>query len=129
MTNPAELKYTRTHEWVRLKGKRIVVGVTEYALHKTGEIIGVDLPEPGESNYEPCEEIGVIEAAETCVDFHAPVAGRVVAINTDLLEKPEWVSDDPYGKGWLIEMEPENIGELRHLMNIDKYEDSLPQEE
>jgi len=129
MSDPAELRYTATHEWVRVQGKKIIVGLSEHALAEISDVIKVELPEPDEHHYAPGDDVGVIESVEASVDLHAPVAGTIVAANTAAFSRPDVITDDPYGEGWLIEMKPDSMADLRNLMNIDEYEDSLPQEE
>lgn len=129
MNDPASLKYTRTHEWVMAKGKKIVVGVTDFAQQSLSDITAVELPEPDDTRYEAGEELGVIESVKTSADFHAPVSGKITAINTELLSRPELINTDPFNRGWLIEMQPEKISDVFNLMDADEYDASLPEEE
>ncbi len=127
--DPSNLRFTDNHQWVRVKGRTIIVGFTEFAQQKFSDIISVELPEPDEHHYDSREEIGVIEAVNTSGSFHAPVAGTVVATNTDLLSNPELINTDPFGDGWLVEMAPDNMADVIDLMDVDEYEGSLPEEE
>ena len=129
MIEPTRLKYTRTHEWVYVKGKKIVVGVTDYAQQQLSDITSVDLPEPDDQLYEAGEEIGMLESVKTSADFHAPVAGTITATNTELLSRPELINSDPFGRGWVIEMAPASMAELNTLLDVDEYEATLPEDE
>ncbi|MDD4871746.1 MAG: glycine cleavage system protein GcvH [Kiritimatiellae bacterium] len=129
MIEPTRLKYTRTHEWVHVKGKKIIVGITDVGQQLLSDITSIDLPEPDEHHYEAGEEIGVIESVKTSADFHAPVSGTIIATNTELLSRPELINSDPFGRGWIVEMAPDSMAELNSLMDIDEYEGSLPEEE
>ena len=128
--DPTELRFTDTHEWVRLKDRTtIVVGITDFAQMRLSDITSVELPEPDDHRYEAREEISIIEAINASAAFHAPVAGTIAATNTDLLSRPELLNSDPYGSGWLIEMRPDNIEEIFSLMDLDEYEAHLPEDE
>ena len=129
MIDPSRLRFTGTHEWVRHKGKTVVVGVAEDAQVRQSDIIHVELPEPDEHHFEAGEDIAVIESVKTSVDLHAPVSGTVSAINTKLLSHPELINEEPYGDGWVVEMKPDSMAEIEELMTIDEYEDTLPEEE
>lgn len=129
MDDVTDLKFTGTHEWVRRKGSKIVVGITEYAQQRMSDITNVELPEPDDHHYEADEDMCVIESLRMATDCHAPVSGRIVAINTDLLAKPEIINSDPYGEGWLVEMAPDNADDIDSLMDSYEYEAGLPEEE
>jgi len=129
MFEATRLKYTRTHEWVHVKGKKIIVGITDFGQQQLSDITSVDLPEPDEHHYEAGEEIGVIESAKTSADFHAPVSGTITATNTELLSTPELINSDPYGRGWIVEITPDSMAEISGLMDMDEYEGSLPEDE
>jgi len=129
MEDLSDLVFTRTHEWVRRSGDVIVVGITDYAQHALSEIVSVELPEADDHHYEACEEIGITESSDTSREFKAPVSGIVVGVNSVLHSHPELINSDPYGKGWLIEMAPDNIADIDDLMHVDDYEDWLPDEE
>lgn len=129
MIEQTRLKYTRTHEWVYVKGKKIIVGITDFGQQQLSDITSIDLPEPDEHHYEAGEEIGVMESVKTSADFHAPVSGTITATNTELLSRPELINSDPFGRGWIVEMAPDSMAELSSLMDIDEYENSLPEEE
>jgi glycine cleavage system H protein len=126
----SNLLLTHNHEWVKTKkGKTIVVGISDYAQNLLSDVTNVELPEPDEQVYDANEEVGTLESLKTTLPFHVPVAGKISKINSALLSNPELINDDPYGKGWLIEMVVENINDIRSLMSLDDYEASFPEEE
>ncbi|NLT95467.1 MAG: glycine cleavage system protein GcvH [Clostridia bacterium] len=99
---PKNLKYTKEHEWVDLETKK--VGITYFAQESLGDVVFVELPEIG-TELEVGDTIGVVESVKAVSDIYAPVSGKVVAVNEELLDSPELINQDPYGKGWIIEME------------------------
>ena len=120
MEVPNDLLYTIEHEWVRLKDNRATVGITDFAQGQLGDVVFVELPTEG---MELTKEstFGVVESVKTVSDIYAPVTGEVVAVNKLLESEPELVNNDPYGKGWMIEIEFSNSNPERSLMNSDQY--------
>ena len=129
MRDPADMRFTEAHEWVYVKGTTILVGLTEFAQQRLSDITHVEMPEPDDQHYEAREEVGVLESLQSSKDLHAPVSGRIVAINNELLAKPELVNMDPYGQGWLFEMKPDRMSDVEALMDLDEYEAGLPEDE
>ncbi len=120
MEYPEDLKYTKEHEWARLSDGRVTIGITDYAQEALGEVVYLELPEVnGEVSKE--DTFGVIESVKAVSDLFAPVSGRVVEINTPLVESPELINSDPYGDGWLIVVEPTDLSELDELLNAAEY--------
>lgn len=128
MRDPSDMRFTETHEWVWVKGATILVGLTDFGQQRYPDVTHVELPEPEEQHYEQGEEIAVIESLQASGDLHAPVSGRVVAVNNELLSKPELISQDPYGRGWIVEMKPDRMEDVDKLMDYDEYESGLPEE-
>ena len=124
----SELRFTRGHCWVRDEGSLAVVGLTDYAQEQMGELTFVELPEVGQA-VEAEEEIAVVESVKAANDVFAPLAGTVAEINEALLEQPELVNHDPFGKGWLYKMKPVRRKDLDGLLDADAYEAQLPDEE
>mgnify|MGYP001124496377 CR=1 FL=1 len=118
---PAELKYSKTHEWVRLDGRRGVMGVTDYAANELGDVTYVELPEPGVSIVKG-DPFGVIESIKAVEDLLSPLSGHIVESNTSLVSSPETINRDPYGEGWLIALEIEDSSELQELLSAEQYE-------
>jgi glycine cleavage system H protein len=117
---PSDLRYTNDHEWVRVQGSSWRVGITQFAVDALGDITLVDLPKDGDQVTKG-QRFGTVESVKSVSDLYAPVSGRVVAVNAGLKDAPEDVNADPYGKGWMIEIEPNDKGELEELMTADAY--------
>jgi len=117
---PSDLKYTPDHEWVREKGDRATVGITEYAQKELGDVVYVELPAIGEK-VKAKTEMGSIESVKAVSDIYAPLSGEVLAVNEELQFNPELVNQDPYGKGWIAEIEIANPEELQKLLTAEEY--------
>jgi len=122
---PEDLKYTSEHEWVRQGTKSVRVGITEFAQDALGDIVYVALPELG-SSVETGTSVGELESTKSVSDIYAPVSGTVTARNDALDATPELVNSDPYGEGWLFEVEPTDSGELAGLLDSAAYQATLP---
>jgi glycine cleavage system H protein len=115
------LRYTADHQWLKQEGKLVKVGITEYARHELGDIVFVELPDVWE-RVTAKTVIGSIESVKTKADLLAPISGEIVDINEKLQDSPELVDQDPYGKGWLVMIEPSNPHELKELLSAAAYE-------
>jgi len=124
MNHPSELKYARTHEWVKVEGDLIITGITDHAQDELGDLVYVETPEVG-SKVTAGEQAGVVESVKTASDIHAPVSGSVVEVNTDLEDDPDFVNEDPYGKGWIYKIKPDNIADVEKLLTNAEYEAGL----
>ena len=122
MNVPEELKYTKDHEWVRVEGESIVVGVTDFAQKELGDIVYVDVDTEGET-IEKEEVFGSVEAVKTVSDLMMPVSGEIVAFNDALEDEPELVNTDPYGDGWMIKVLVSDFTELDSLLSADQYKE------
>ena len=120
MEVPENLLYTQEHEWVRVEGNKVVVGITQFAQEQLGDIVFVELPEVG-TLIEQESPFGVVESVKTVSDLYAPISGTVTASNKDLEAHPEQVNNEPYGTGWIIEVEVSDEKELEKLMSPDDY--------
>ena len=120
MNVPAELKYTKEHEWIRVEGEEAVVGITDYAQSQLGDIVFVECETVGDA-LEAGETFGTIEAVKTVSDLYLPVAGEVLEFNEELEGEPELVNKDPYGKGWIVKIKISDETELDGLWNADTY--------
>lgn len=121
MKFPAELRYTKDHEWISLEGNIATVGITDFAQGELGDIVYVDVSTKGET-LEANAVFGTVEAVKTVSDLFLPVAGKIVEVNEALNDKPEDVNTDCYGAGWMIKMEVENVAEVEALMDAAAYE-------
>ena len=124
MNHPSELKYAHTHEWVKIEGDLVITGITDHAQDELGDLVYVETPEVG-SQVTAGEQAGVVESVKTASDIHAPVSGTVVEVNTDLEDDPDFVNDDPYGKGWIYKIKPDNIADVEKLLTNAEYEAGL----
>ena len=120
MNIPQELRYTKEHEWARLEGDVVYVGITDYAQGELGEIVFVDVDTEGDS-LEAEEVFGSIEAVKTVSDLMLPIEGEILELNPELEESPELVNSDPYGKGWIVKVKPANGEDLDGLLSADDY--------
>lgn len=121
---PQNLRYTSDHEWARAEGTEIYVGVTGYASEQLGDIVYVEVPQNGDDVTQG-EPFGTIESTKSVSDLISPVTGVVVEGNTDLLQQPQIVNEDPYGDGWIMRMTPESMDELEELMSAVEYEEYI----
>lgn len=120
MNFPADLKYTKDHEWVKITGNEALVGITDFAQHELGDIVYVDVNTIGET-VEKEAVFGTVEAVKTVSDLFMPVSGEVLEVNKDIDSAPESVNNDPYGKGWLIKIKMSNPSEVSELLSVEDY--------
>jgi glycine cleavage system H protein len=118
--NPADRRYTTEHEWIKSEGDTYVVGITAFAQDQLGDIVYVELPKVGD-RIESGKPFGVIESVKTASDLYAPVTGEVVEVNSELVDQPQSVNDDPYQKGWMIKIRPENASAIEQLLSAEQY--------
>lgn len=117
---PEELKYTKSHEWVRVDGDVVTIGITQHAQQLLGDIVFVELPEEGETLTEG-EEFGVVESVKAASDIYAPVSGEVLSANHDLEDAPATVNQSPYGDGWFVQLKGVEQSELEQLLTAEAY--------
>ena len=120
MKVPAELKYTKEHEWVRVEGEEAVIGITDYAQSQLGDIVFVEVETEGE-NLEAGDTFGTVEAVKTVSDLYIPLSGEVIEFNAALEDEPELVNKDPYGEGWIIRVKIEDESQIDGLLSADAY--------
>ena len=118
---PADLRYTKDHEWVKVDGDVATIGVTDFAANQLGDVVFVDLPAAGKS-VEQFATFGVVESVKAVSDLYAPLSGEVVEVNADLTSKPELVNSDPYGGGWMIKVRVADAGQVDGLLDAAAYE-------
>jgi glycine cleavage system H protein len=117
---PKELRYSKEHEWAKVEGRRVRVGITKFAADKLSDVVYVELPQVGAA-VSFMQPFGVVESVKAVSDLYAPVSGRVVEINQGLTDKPEVINTDPYGQAWMILVEPKDLKELEQLMDSAAY--------
>lgn len=128
MDTPRDLRYTKTHEWVRWNGKVATVGITDFAQDQLSDLTYVELPTEGDS-FSAQEEVATLESVKAASDVYAPISGTITAVNKALLDKPELINTDPYGEGWIFKMAPDDVSELESLMDADAYDAQNPDED
>ena len=124
MNVPRELRYTKEHEWVRVRGPEAEVGITDFAQGELGDVVFVELPAVG-AKLAQMKSFGTIDAVKTVSDLFAPVSGTVAAVNTELKENPALINQSPYEKGWMVRITVANAAELDALLTAEAYEKSL----
>ena len=125
---PNELRYAQTHEWARADDGLVTVGITDHAQEALGDVVYVELPEPGQ-RVAAKDEAGVVESVKAASDIYAPVSGVVVAVNERLEDAPELVNQDPYGDGWFFRLEADDAGALEELLDADTYLENCASED
>ena len=127
MEIPSDLLYTKEHEWIRVNGDKGTVGITAFAQDQLGDVVFVELPAEG-TQLKQTDQFGVVESVKTVSDLYAPADGSISAVNKDLEANPELVNSDPYGKGWIIEINITSENQLKNLLSPEQYK-RLVQEE
>src|SRR4051794_31551694 len=123
---PKDLKYTKDHEWARVEGKTVTVGITHHAQKELGDIVYVELPKVGTELAEH-QPLGVVESVKAVSDIYSPLTGKVVASNAELVKAPQDINSDPYGKAWMIKIEVADVNALAALLTAAQYEALLKQ--
>ena len=118
---PADLQYTREHEWAKVEGDRARIGITDFAQEQLGDVVFVELPKVG-ARVTAMQSFGVVESVKAVSDLFAPLSGEVVEVNGELAKKPETVNVDPYGQGWMLVVKYADAKELDTLMSAAEYE-------
>lgn len=120
MTVPADLRYSEEHEWVKVEGDKVRIGITDFAQAELGDIVFVELPEVG-TEIVANEPFGSVESVKTVSELYAPISGKVVEVNEELEDSPELVNESPYDKAWMVVVEPADPSEIENLMTADEY--------
>jgi glycine cleavage system H protein len=123
----SDVRYQNTHEWARKENDEIVVGISDYAQSTLSDVVYVELPEIGEQ-VSKGTQVGVVESVKAAGDIYAPVSGEVVAVNDALEDAPEIVNQDPFGKGWLVRIQPSDPDEWESLLDVDAYKQVVEEE-
>ena len=126
MNIPTDLRYTNSHEWVRVEGDTLIVGITDFAQDQLGDLTFVELP-PLDDALEAGGEAAVIESVKAASEIYSPVAGTISAVNDALEMKPELINQDPYGEGWIFKLTAENVEDAEALLDAEAYQTLAPQ--
>jgi glycine cleavage system H protein len=121
---PDDVRYTEDHEWARTEGEKTKAGISDYAQAQLGDIVYVELPQTGDS-FDKGQEFGTVESVKAVAELYMPVGGTILAVNSALEKSPELVNKDPYGDGWMIEIEPSDPAQFDALMKKDVYLETL----
>jgi glycine cleavage system H protein len=127
MNIPADLKYTKEHEWVRVEGKLATVGITDYAQEELGDIVNVELPAEGDEVHKD-EPFGTVESVKASSEVFSPISGTVVEVNEPLMDAPETINEDPFDEGWMVRIEMNKPAELQQLMDAAAYRAYIQEE-
>lgn len=122
MSTPKELRYSEEHEWVKTEDGKVRIGITHFAQSELGDIVFVELPEVGDE-LSANEPFGSVESVKTVSELYAPLSGKVVEVNEDLIDNPEFVNESPYEKAWMVVVEPSDLSEVESLMTAEQYEE------
>mgnify|MGYP001098187744 CR=1 FL=1 len=120
--NKEELKYTKTHEWIKIDGEIAIVGVTDFAQTQMGDIVFVDLPKIG-IKVEKEKQACVVESVKSAFDIYSPITGEIIEVNNDLSNDPAKINQEPYGNGWIFKIKILNPSEVNDLMSYSEYEE------
>ncbi len=121
---PGDLKFLKSHEWARVEGNRVTVGISDHAQGLLGDLVYVELPEVG-AEAKAGEQIAVVESVKAASDVYSPISGTVVEVNSALSDKPETINEDAYGEGWMFVVELTNAEEVNELLDPDAYAEVL----
>jgi len=127
MSSPKELRYSEEHEWVKVEDNKVRIGITAFAQSELGDIVFVELPEVGDQ-LKADEPFGSVESVKTVSELYAPVSGKVVEVNEELSDSPEFVNESPFEKAWMVVVELDNADELDELMTAEKYDEMIQED-
>lgn len=119
---PDDLRYTNEHEYVRLEDNIATIGITSFAVRELGEIVFVELPNQ-DTWFEKGDQVGTVESVKAVAEVYTPISGKVIECNTTLEDSPEIICDDPYGEGWLIKVQVDNLSDLDDALSAEQYQD------
>ncbi len=128
MSIPKDLRFSEEHEWVKVDGEKCTIGITDHAQHALGDIVFVELPEIGDE-IAINDPFGSVESTKAVSELYAPISGRVIEINEELMDNPNYVNESPYERAWMIVVEPSDMAELDTLMDAAQYQTMLSEEE
>lgn len=127
MNIPKDLRYTKEHEWAKVEGNLVRIGITDYAQSELGDIVFVELPEVGDE-VTADEPFGSVESVKTVSELYAPISGKIVEVNEELNDNPEYVNESPYEKAWMIVIEPADMSDVDQLLTAEQYEELIKED-
>ncbi|WP_117168962.1 glycine cleavage system protein GcvH [Paraliobacillus sediminis] len=128
MSLPKDLRYSEEHEWVKVEGDKVRIGITNHAQDELGDIVFVELPEEGD-DIEADEPFGSVESVKTVSELYAPISGKVVEVNEELDDSPEFVNESPYEKAWMVVVKPNDTSQIEALMTPEEYQAMIEDDE
>lgn len=124
MGTPKDFRFSKEHEWVKVEGDKVRVGISDFAQSELGDIVFVELPEVGKK-LQVNEPFGSVESVKTVSELYAPISGTIVEVNEQLTDSPELVNESPYEQAWMVVIEPKDLSELETLMSADEYDQMI----
>jgi glycine cleavage system H protein len=117
----SELKFTKEHEWIKIRDEVAIIGISDFAQEQLGDIVSIELPKPG-SIFRQGQTMAIIDSVKASSDIYAPISGEIIEVNDGLIEKPEIINQSPYDSGWIAKIKPSNMEEFESLMTKEKYD-------
>jgi len=117
----SELKFTKEHEWITIKDRTVIIGISDFAQEQLGDIVSIELPKAGGS-FKQGQTMAIVDSVKASSDIYAPISGEIVEVNEGLIEKPEMINQSPYDLGWIAKIKPSNMEEFEGLMAKEKYD-------
>ncbi len=127
MEFPQDLKYSKEHEWLKVEGNTVTIGITDYAQDSLGDVVYVELPNEGSAMVQG-ETFGVIESVKAVSDLYSPVSGNIIEVNDSIIDNPDIVNEEPYGDAWMLKVELTSADELNELLSSDDYQQHVEEE-
>ena len=127
MEFPQDLKYSKEHEWIKVEGNTVTIGITDYAQDSLGDVVYVELPNEGAAMVQG-ETFGVIESVKAVSDLYSPVSGNIIEVNDSIIDNPDVVNEEPYGDAWMLKVELTSADELNELLSSDDYQQHVEEE-
>ena len=127
MEFPQDLKYSKEHEWIKVEGNTVTIGITDYAQDSLGDVVYVELPNEGAAMVQG-ETFGVIESVKAVSDLYSPVSGNIIEVNDSIIDNPDVVNEEPYGDAWMLKVELTSADELNELLSSDDYQQYVEKE-
>jgi len=123
----SDFKFTKSHEWIKVQGDEVIIGITDYAQSQLGDIVFIELPKPGEM-IKKSSQFGTIESTKAASELYAPISGKVIQINNELIDNPQWVNESALDKGWMAKIKLEDSEELDDLLDESAYKEFVDKE-
>ncbi len=123
----SDLKFSKSHEWIKVETDAAIIGITDYAQGQLGDIVFIELPKVGD-RLKYSLQFGIIESTKAASELHSPLTGEVIEVNNDLVNNPQWINQDSYGRGWMLKVKIDNVSEVDSLMDDAAYKEFIAKE-